>query len=251
MTAVDLTLLGAFLGGLVSFLSPCVLPVIPAYVSVVTGLSATSVLEGGRSHLGRVLKTSLGFVLGFSSVFVLLGLSVTVVGSTLLGHRELLTRLSGLIVLAMALFLLASLILKAPWVYQEKRWHPALDRFGPFAAPVAGVAFGFGWTPCIGPVLTSVLAFAAGSGDVARGAAMLIAYSVGLAVPFLAAALALDRVAGAFNVVKRHFFGITVTSAVVLAAFGVLLAFNRMSLVTTVTQSFLSSVGLGGLLGLG
>jgi cytochrome c-type biogenesis protein len=235
----------------VSFLSPCVLPVIPAYVSVVTGLSATSVLEGGRSHLGRVLKTSLGFVLGFSSVFVLLGLSVTVVGSTLLGHRELLTRLSGLIVLAMALFLLASLILKAPWVYQEKRWHPALDRFGPFAAPVAGVAFGFGWTPCIGPVLTSVLAFAAGSGDVARGAAMLIAYSVGLAVPFLAAALALDRVAGAFNVVKRHFFGITVTSAVVLAAFGVLLAFNRMSLVTTVTQSFLSSVGLGGLLGLG
>ena len=87
MTAVDLTLVGAFLGGLISFLSPCVLPVIPAYVSVVTGLSATSVLEGGRSHLGRVLKTSFGFVLGFSSVFVLLGLSVTVVGSALLGHR--------------------------------------------------------------------------------------------------------------------------------------------------------------------
>ena len=134
---------------------------------------------------------------------------------------------------------------------QEKRWHPSLDRFGPFAAPVAGIAFGFGWTPCIGPVLTSVLAFAAGSGEVGRGAAMLIAYSAGLAVPFLAAALALDRFAGAFDIVKRHFFGITVTSAVVLAAFGVLLAFNRMSLVTTATQSLLSSIGLGGLLGLG
>ncbi|MBU4214210.1 MAG: cytochrome c biogenesis protein CcdA, partial [Actinobacteria bacterium] len=108
MTSVDLTFLGAFLGGLVSFLSPCVLPVIPAYVSVVTGLSATSVMQGGRSHLIQVLRTSLGFVLGFSSVFVLLGLSVTVVGSTLLGHRELLTRISGLIVLAMALFILAS-----------------------------------------------------------------------------------------------------------------------------------------------
>ena len=251
MTSVDLTLFGAFLGGLVSFLSPCVLPVIPAYISVVTGLSATSVQEGGRSNLRRVLTTSLGFVLGFSSVFVLLGLSVTAVGSTLLGHRELLTRLSGLVVLAMALFLIASLILKAPWLYQEKRWHPSLDRFGPFAAPVAGIAFGFGWNPCIGPVLTSVLAFAAGSGDVARGAGMLVAYSAGLAVPFLAAALALDRVAGAFNLIKRHFFGITVTSASVLAAFGVLLAFNRMSLVTTATQSFLSSVGLGGLLGLG
>jgi len=251
VTPVDLTLLGAFLGGLVSFLSPCVLPVIPAYVSVVTGLSATSVQEGGRSQLGRVLSTSLGFVLGFGAVFVLLGLSVTAVGSTLLGHRDLLTRLSGLVVLAMALFLLASLVLKAPWLYQEKRWHPSLDRFGPFAAPVAGVAFGFGWTPCIGPVLTSVLAFAAGSGDVARGTAMLVAYSVGLAVPFLAAALALDRLAGAFAVVKRHFFGLTVTSAVVLAAFGILLAFNRMSLVTTFTQSVLSSIGLGGLLGLG
>ncbi len=251
MTTADLSLLGAFVGGLVSFLSPCVLPVVPAYVSVVTGLSVTSVQEGGRSHLGQVLKTSLGFVLGFSAVFVVLGLSVTAVGQTLLGRRELLTRISGLVVLAMALFLLASLILKAPWLYQERRWHPSLDRFGPFAAPVAGIAFGFGWTPCIGPVLTSVLAFAAGSGEVGRGAAMLIAYSAGLAVPFLAAALALDRFAGAFDIVKRHFFGITVTSAVVLAAFGVLLAFNRMSLVTTATQSFLSSIGLGGLLGLG
>ena len=164
---------------------------------------------------------------------------------------QLLTRLSGLVVLAMALFLLASLILKAPWLYQEKRWHPALDRFGPFAAPVAGVAFGFGWTPCIGPVLTSVLAFAAAAGDGHGAPRCCVAYSVGLAVPFLAAALALDRVAGAFGFVKRHFSGITVTSAVVLAAFGVLLAFNRMSLVTTVIQSFLSSVGLGGLLGLG
>jgi cytochrome c-type biogenesis protein len=151
----------------------------------------------------------------------------------------------------MALFLLASLVLKSPWLYQEKKWHPQLDRFGPFAAPVAGVAFGFGWTPCIGPVLTSVLAIAASSGEAGRGAALLVAYSAGLAVPFLAAALALDRFAGAFGVVKRHFAGITAASAVVLAVFGVLLALDRMSLVTTYTQSALSSIGLGGLLGLG
>lgn len=247
----DLTLLGAFLGGLVSFLSPCVLPVIPAYISVVTGLGAASVQAGGRAHLAQVLKTSLGFVVGFSTVFVLLGLSVTAVGQVLYVNRVLLTRISGLVVLAMALFLLGSLFLKAPWLYQEARWHPQLDRFGPFAAPVAGVAFGFGWTPCIGPVLTSVLAVAASSGDIGRGAAMLIAYSAGLAVPFLAAALALDRVAGAFDFVKKHFFAITVTSGVILAIFGALLALNRMSLVTTLTQSFLESIGLGGLLGLG
>ncbi len=247
----DLTLLGAFLGGLVSFLSPCVLPVIPAYVSVVTGLGAASVQAGGRAHLAQVLKTSLGFIIGFSTVFVLLGLSVTAIGQVLYVNRVLLTRISGLVVLAMALFLLGSLFLKAPWLYQEARWHPQLDRFGPFAAPVAGVAFGFGWTPCIGPVLTSVLAVAASSGDVGRGTAMLIAYSAGLAVPFLAAALALDRVAGAFQLVKRHFFAITLASGVILAVFGALLALNRMSLVTTFTQSLLESIGLGGLLGLG
>jgi Cytochrome C biogenesis protein transmembrane region len=92
---------------------------------------------------------------------------------------------------------------------QEKRWHPRLDRFGPFAAPVAGVAFGFGWMPCIGPVLTSVLAIAASSGEADRGAMLLVAYSAGLAVPFLAAAPALDRFAGAFGLVRRHFAGIT------------------------------------------
>jgi cytochrome c-type biogenesis protein len=247
----DLSLFGAFAGGMVSFLSPCVLPVVPAYVSVVTGLSATAVLEGGRSHLRQTLTTSLGFVAGFSAVFITLGLSVTALGGTLLSNRDLLTRVSGLVVLAMALFLLASLVLKAPWLYQEKRWHPSLGRYGRFAAPVAGVAFGFGWTPCIGPVLTSVLAIAASSGELGRGAAMLVAYSLGLAVPFLAAALALDRFTGAFGVVKRHFFAITVTSSLVLAGFGILLALNRMSLVTTWTQSALSAIGLGGLLGLG
>lgn len=250
MTA-DLGLLAAFLGGLVSFLSPCVLPVIPAYVSVVTGLSASSVQAGGRAQLGQTLRTSLGFILGFSSVFVALGLSVTAVGQGLLAHRDLLTRMSGMVVLAMALFLLASLVLTSPWLYQERKWHPRLDRFGGFAAPAAGVAFGFGWTPCIGPVLTSVLAIAASSGDVGRGAALLVAYSAGLAVPFLAAALALDRVGGAFGFVKRHNLPITAASALVLAGFGMLLAFDRMALVTSFTQSALAAVGLHGLLGLG
>ncbi|MFV0461970.1 MAG: cytochrome c biogenesis CcdA family protein [Nostocoides sp.] len=251
LAGADLTVIGAFFGGLISFLSPCVLPVVPAYVSVVTGLSVSAVRSGGRSHLVQVLRSSLGFILGFSTVFVLLGLSVTALGATLLQHKDLLTRISGLVVLAMALFLLASLVLKSPWLYQEKRWHPRMDRFGPLAAPIAGVAFGFGWTPCIGPVLTSILALAAVSGNALTGAIMLVAYSAGLAVPFLAAALAWDRVEGAFGLVKRHFVAITAVSGGILAVFGILLAFNRMSLVTTWTQQALSAIGLGGLLGLG
>jgi cytochrome c-type biogenesis protein len=251
MVATDVSLLAAFTGGVVSFASPCVLPVIPAYVSVVTGLSATAVRDGGRSHLRRVLLTAGGFVLGFTAVFVLLGLSVTALGGALAANRALLTRVSGLVVLAMALFLGGSMVLRAPWLYQEKRWHPSLERFGPFAAPVAGVAFGFGWTPCIGPVLTSVLAVAATTGQAGQGGALLLAYSLGLAVPFLGAALALDRLTGAFAFVRRHFAGLTATSAALLGVFGVLLALNRMQTVTTVVQEGLSAVGLSGLLRLG
>ena len=250
-TPAEITVVAAFAGGVVSFASPCVLPLVPAYLSVVTGLGTTTIREGGRSHAGRVLATAGGFVAGFTAVFVTLGLSVTAVGQSLAVNRAVLTRVSGLVVLAMALFLAGSLVLRAPWLYQERRWHPALDRFGPLAAPVAGVAFGFGWTPCIGPVLTSVLALAATTGQAGRGALLLLAYSAGLAVPFLAAALALDRLAGALGFVKRHFTALTAGSAALLGGFGVLLALNRMQLVTTFAQHVLGAVGLDGLLRLG
>lgn len=124
-------------------------------------------------------------------------------------NQLLLTRVSGLLVLAMALFLLGSLIVRAPWLYQERRFHPDLSRFGPLAVPVAGVAFGFGWTPCIGPVLCSVLAVAAARGDTLRGATLLAAYSAGRGIPFLATGLAYSRLSAAFAFVKRHFTGIT------------------------------------------
>ncbi len=247
----DVSVLAAFTGGVVSFASPCVLPLVPAYLSVVTGLGTSTIRDGGRARLGRVLATAGGFVAGFTVVFVALGLSITAVGQALSTNRVTITRISGLVVLSMALFLAGSLVLRAPWLYQEKRWHPALDKFGPLAAPVAGVAFGFGWTPCIGPVLTSVLAVAAASGQAAHGGALLLAYSAGLAVPFLAAALALDRISGAFGFVKRHFTALTAASAALLGVFGVLLALNRMQLVTTLVQNALSAVGLGGLLRLG
>jgi cytochrome c-type biogenesis protein len=251
MTGAEISVLAAFVGGIVSFASPCVLPLVPAYLSVVTGLSAPTILSGGRSEARRVLAASGGFILGFTAVFVALGLSVTAAGQVLTENRALITRLSGLVVLAMALFLIGSLGVRAAWLYQEKRWHPALGTFGPLAAPVAGVAFGFGWTPCIGPVLTSVLALAATTGQTGQSAGLLLAYSAGLALPFLAAALAFDRMSGVFGVVKRHFTAITLTSAVVLAIFGALLAFDRMQLVTTLAQNLLSAIGLDGLLTLG
>ena len=246
----DVGLLLAFGGGLVSFLSPCVLPLVPAYLSIVTGL-APGELRGDDRPLGQILRTTGGFVAGFSVVFIALGLSATTLGSTLLRNQSIITRLSGLVVLAMALFLLGSLVLRAPWLYQERRFHPHLARFGPFAPPIAGLAFGFGWTPCIGPVLTSVLAVAATRDRVSEGAALLAAYSAGLAVPFLATGLAFDRLTGAFALAKRHITGLTATSGVTLAIFGLLLSLDRMAWATARLQDALRAAGLERLVELG
>jgi cytochrome c-type biogenesis protein len=241
----------AFSGGVVSFLSPCVLPIVPAYLSVITGLDVAEVQQGSRRHAARILGHSSLFIAGFSAVFIVLGSSATAFGQAAFHNRALLTRLSGLVLLAMALFLLGSLVLQSPWLYQERRFHPDLSRFGPFAAPVAGVAFGFGWTPCIGPVLTSVLTLAATRDGVTRGAALLAAYSLGLGIPFLVTGLAMSRLAGALSWVKRHFVALTAASAVSLAFFGVLLALDRLVWVTAQLKTTLEAVGLGRLVNLG
>jgi cytochrome c-type biogenesis protein len=244
-------LFAAFAGGVLSFASPCVLPLVPAYLSVITGLNVASIQGGGRQHLRQVLWTAGGFVAGFTGVFVLLGLTVTAAGQVLSSHRVLLTRVSGLVILAMALFLVGAHVLDAPWLYQERRWRPNGQRFGRWAAPVAGIAFGFGWTPCIGPVLTSVLAVAATSGRAGQGAALLLAYSAGLAVPFIAAALALDRISGALGLVKRHLTGLTMASAGLLGVLGALLALGLLPAVTAGVEGLFASATAPARVGLG
>lgn len=243
--------LAAFGGGVVSFLSPCVLPLVPAYISIITGLEVAELQEGSRRHMGRIARDTGLFIAGFGTVFVLLGLSATAVGRALSSDHLLLTRISGLLVLAMAVFLVGSLVARSPWLYAERRFHPSPSRMGPYAAPVAGAAFGFGWTPCIGPVLGSVLALAATSDRAAEGAGLLAAYSLGLGVPFLVTGLAFGRLTGAFSWVKSHFAVITMVSAGALAFFGLLLVLNRLTWVTVQLQSALQAVGLGGLVTLG
>lgn len=241
----------AFAGGVVSFLSPCVLPIVPAYLSVITGLDVAEIQYGGRHQRARIARDTCLFVAGFALVFIALGLTATSLGHALLANQATLTRISGLLVLSFALFLLGSLVLRSPWLYQEKRFHPTLSRFGPFAAPIAGAAFGFGWTPCIGPVLGSVLAVAATEGQAAQGGMLLAVYSAGLGLPFLATGLAFGRLTGAFGRVKRHLTAITITAAASLAFFGVLLTLNRLTWVTSQLQTALGHLGLGRLVFLG
>ena len=243
--------LAAFAGGLVSFASPCVLPLVPAYLSVITGLGIGEIEKGPRHHLWRIARDTGLFIAGFAMVFIMLGLTATALAQALVARQALITRVSGLLVLAFALFIAGSLVLKSPLLYQERRFRPRLSRYGPLAAPIAGMAFGFGWTPCIGPVLGSVLAIAAAQAHAVQGAMLLGAYSLGLGVPFLVTGLAFGRMAGAFGWVRRHHTAITITSACALGFFGVLLTLNRLTWVTSQLQAVLRHLGVGGLAFLG
>ncbi|MCP3935456.1 MAG: cytochrome c biogenesis protein CcdA [Actinomycetia bacterium] len=250
-TVTFFSYLVAFSAGVISFLSPCVLPIVPGYISIITGLSAGELQEGGHKHTIAISRDTGMFVGGFTAVFVLLGLSASSIGNFFFDNQETLTRLSGGLMFLMAMFMVGSIFLKAPWLYQEARFHPQLGRFGRGAPAVAGAAFGFGWTPCIGPVLASILGVAASSGRATQGATLLFVYSMGLGLPFLITGLAFGKLTGAFAWVKRHFTVIVVGSAVLLAVFGVVLMFDRLPRLTAELSRFMEAIGLGRLVELG
>ncbi|HEX5587756.1 MAG TPA: cytochrome c biogenesis protein CcdA [Acidimicrobiia bacterium] len=248
----NLYLLTAFGGGVISFLSPCVLPIVPGYLSLITGLSVGELVEGNQRHYLKRIAINTGmFVLGFTIVFVLLGLITTAAGSALFRNQETLTKISGGLVLLMAAYLAGSQLLTTPRMYQEFRFHPHLDRFGPVAAPVAGAAFGLGWTPCIGPVLGAVLLFASEGQDLARSTALLVAYSAGLGVSFLAVGLAMGKLTRAMDWFKRHSRAITFVSAGILAVFGFILLTDQLPQVTGRMSDAMRTLGLGWLIEVG
>ena len=246
-----LAYLAAFGGGVVSFLSPCVLPLVPGYLSMVTGLDFPELESGIITYRRRIIFTTALFVAGFGAVFIMLGLSASSLGVLLRDHQTTLTRISGTLMLAMALFLLGSLFLRAPWLYQEKRFHPQLHGFGTAAPVVAGAAFGFGWSPCIGPILGSILGIAANTHRVWAGVTLLAAYSLGLGLPFLLTGLALGRLGSLFGWVKRHYPLIVGGSAVILGCFGLLLMFNELSRLSVHFQHWLTDAHMDWLVNLG
>lgn len=232
-------MLGALAAGLVSFLSPCVLPLVPGYLSAVTGVSATDLEDAGWR---RVLVPSLLFVASFSAVFIILGLTATGLGSTLSDHRDLLNKISAALIIAMGVFFVA-----APFTPMLSReWHvdALMSRAGKGGPVIAGTAFAFAWTPCIGPTLGAILSAAALTGSAGRGAFLLAVYSAGLAIPFLLTALAFSRMTTAFAVVKRHYPVIIATGGVILIAMGVLIWTNQFVHLNVEAQKWLSRLGL-------
>lgn len=232
-----------------SIFSPCVLPMVPGYLSLVTGLSVTELRQGERKHLWRIAAMTGLFTLGFGTVFTLLGLAASGIGNALFDSQETLTRVSGVIVIVMAGYLAGSQLLIAPRLYPEARFQVS-DKFGMLTAPVTGAAFGLGWSPCLGPVIAAVFGVAA-TQTTARAVALLIAYSLGMGVSFLGVGLAFGHWAAPLDLVKAHLRTATLVSAAVLAFFGVLLLMDKMWLLTRPLVDLLDALGLDKIVELG
>lgn len=208
----------AVLAGLVSFFSPCVVPLLPGYLSYATGLGAADVLQDGRSHRGRMLLGSSLFVLGFAVVFVAAGVAAGTLGRALLTHQEVISRVIGVLAILLGL-IFAGVI---PLGDRDLRIH-RLPRAGLAAAPVLGFVFGLGWTPCIGPTLSMVLTLAMNEGSAVRGGLLAFMYVLGLGIPFVAAALAFTRMQRVVGFVRRHQLAVLRIGGISMALVGVLL----------------------------
>lgn len=241
----------AFAGGLISFLSPCVLPLAPGYLSMVSGLDLPTIEAGGRGRRSRIVATTALFIAGFGTVFTLLGLSASALGSLLLDHQVGLTRAAGALMIGMAAFMIGSLVLRAPWLYREMRFHPEFGGFGKAAPVVMGAAFGFGWSPCFGPAMTSILGLAGQEGQAFAGATLMMTYSLGLGVPFLVLGLGLGRLAGLMGLLKRHSAAVVVISSLVLVGFGMLLVTDNLVTLSARLSEWLDGTPLEWMVNLG
>jgi cytochrome c-type biogenesis protein len=237
--AAGVGIFAALAAGVVSFLSPCVLPLVPGYLSAVSGVSAGELESAGWR---RVLGPSLLFVASFSAIFIALGMTATGLGSTLQDHEDVLTKVAGALMVGMGVIFVASLFVTR----LSREWHVngLLERAGKGGPVVAGAAFAIAWTPCIGPTLGAILSAAALTDSAGRGAFLLAVYSAGLAIPFLLTAVAFSRMTAAFAVVKRHYQLIVATGGVILIGMGVLIWTGELTDLNIEAQRLMSNLGL-------
>lgn len=229
MSSIPLPI-AAFLAGILSFLSPCVLPLVPGYVSLISGTTVDGMQEQNTRLLRRVMLSSVMFILGFSLVFISLGAVATTLGQVTRQYYPLLTRLAGIIIIIFGLHLTGIWKIKA--LYADKRMHAVKGGSTPWGAFVVGFAFAFGWTPCIGPILATILAFAAAEETVFKGTLLLAVYSLGLAVPFLLTSIGIDRFLTFYARFRRHLHAIEVASGVLLIAVGLLIVTRHFTMLS-------------------
>jgi cytochrome c-type biogenesis protein len=236
----DTTVIAAFAVGLVSFVSPCVLPLVPGYLSAVSGVSINEMREGSKTI--NVLGPAIIFCLSFTVMFVALGMSATGLGATLRDSKSTLDTVAGALIVAMGVFFLAT-----PFVPRlNKEWRPdaLISRAGAGGPVIAGLAFAVAWTPCVGPTLASILAAASTADSVGHGGVLLAFYSAGLAVPFLLTALAFNRATTAFKWIRERYLVVTAISGLVLIVMGTMMLTGQLTQLNVEAQRALSSLGL-------
>jgi cytochrome c-type biogenesis protein len=231
----DISLYMTFAAGLISFLSPCVLPLVPGYLSYISGVSLAEIRENEESRTllnkdkGAILLNSACFVLGFSIVFVLLGASATWLGALLSSRISLLSKIAGLTIIFFGIYKMG--LIRARFFYKEARFQVKNRKFGYAGAIVIGAAFAFGWTPCIGPILAGVLTYAGTLEKVNQGILLLLVYSLGLGLPFLLTAVAINQFLRFFGRMKKYLRLLEVTSGAVMVILGLLIFTNKLILI--------------------
>lgn len=233
--------IAAFLAGLVSFLSPCVLPLVPGYVSLISGAGVEELKSAQSQLLRRVMINSVGFILGFSVVFVTLGAISTGIGQLAAQYKHTLSIVAGVVVIIFGLHLTGLFQIK--WLLQDARLHNVKGSSTPIGAFVIGFAFAFGWTPCLGPILSAILFIASQEDKVMRGILLLAVYSLGLAVPFLMTSLLMERFLKFYSRFRSHMHVLEVASGGLMIALGILLVIGRFTLISS-WLSFLNRFAL-------
>ncbi|MBI2835158.1 MAG: sulfite exporter TauE/SafE family protein [Acidobacteria bacterium] len=238
----NVSLVAAFVAGLLSFVSPCVLPLVPGYLSFISGVTLEEMRAGASrdslaSRRRQVFGASLAFVLGFSLVFIALGASASAIGQFLMERLSLLGKIAGIVLILFGLHSMG--VVRIGWLYAEKRVHTQKRPTGPIGALLVGVAFAFGWTPCIGPILAAILAVAAAQESIGQGVRLLAVYSLGLGVPFLLTSIAVNQFFAAFARVRRYYHAIEVASGALLVAIGVLIFTNRFTVIAQLLTPYL------------
>lgn len=229
----NVSVLYAFGAGLVSFLSPCVLPLVPGYISIISGssLDQLKAQERDSSLFRTVLMNSIMFIIGFSVTFILLGATATWVGQLLLSRMRLLGQLAGLLLIVFGIHLTG--LVKINFLYRDKRFHNVEKPRGLLGAFVLGLAFAFGWTPCIGPILASIMAIASTRETVGQGMFLLAVYSAGLGIPFLLTSVALNKFLAFYGRFKKHFRAVEVASGALVIVVGVLILTGSLTRLAT------------------
>ncbi len=238
--SVNPTVFAAFTAGLLSFVSPCVLPLVPGYLSAVSGLQPGGTKD--ERDLPAILWPAVAFCLSFTLIFVALGMFATGLGAPLADHRDVLNKVAGSFLVVFGVLLVVSRFTRL--ANREFRPHGLIERAGSGGPVIAGAAFAIAWTPCTGPILGAILATAAQKDGVGGGAFLLASYSAGLAVPFLASAVAFERFAIGFRWMRDHYTVITVVSGAILVVVGVLVFDNEMTRLAAEARSAIDALGL-------